>query len=70
MVEDPQGGVVLIGGVVFNQRASPTHQIEDTLLQLSHGGKDALWRELEQKMAIGRYLHTSFLVLDNIVDCS
>jgi hypothetical protein len=70
MVEDPQGGVVLIGGVVFNPRASPTHHIEDTLLQLPHGGKDALWREVEQKMAIGRNLHTAFLVPDNIVDCS
>jgi hypothetical protein len=71
MVEDPHGGVVLSGGVVFNQRASPTHQIEDTLFQLPNGrGKDAVWREMEQKMTIGRYLHTVFLVPDNIVDCS
>ena len=64
MVEDRNGGVVLIGGQSF------TTSRLTTLFQLSHGGQDAVWTELEQKMKTGRYQHTSFLVPDNIVECS
>jgi N-acetylneuraminic acid mutarotase len=60
MVEDPNGGVVLIGG-----------QSElDTLYQLPHGGQNAGWTKIEQKLKTERWLHTAFLVPDNIVDCS
>jgi hypothetical protein len=64
MVEDQNGGVVLIGGYapsVFNL---------DTLYQLPHGGQDAVWTKMEQKMKTGRRRHTAFLVPDNFVDCS
>jgi hypothetical protein len=64
MVEDQNGGVVLIGGEsssVFNL---------DTLYQLPHGGQDAVWTKMEQKMKTGRRRHTAFLVPDNFVDCS
>ncbi len=60
MVEDQNGGVVLIGG--------PGNL--DTLYQLPHGGQDAVWTEMEQKMNTGRWQHTAFLVPDNIADCS
>jgi hypothetical protein len=60
MVEDQNGGVVLIGGL-FNL---------DTLYQLQHGGQGAVWTKMEQKMKTGRYSHTAFLIPDNIVDCS
>jgi hypothetical protein len=63
MVEDQNGGVVLIGG-----RSSVGYL--DTLYQLPHGGQDAAWTKMEQKMQTGRMLHTAFLVPDNIVDCS
>ncbi len=62
MVEDQKGGVVLIGG----ESLSDYH---DTLLQLPHGGQDAVWTKMEQKMQKGRTLHTAFLIPDNIVDC-
>jgi hypothetical protein len=60
MVKDKNGGVVLIGGLGNL----------DTLYQLPHGGQDAVWTEMEQKMKTGRDRHTAFLVPDNIVDCS
>jgi hypothetical protein len=64
MVEDQNGEVVLIGG-----RSSSDDSL-DTLFQLPHGGQDAVWTKMEQKMKTGRRQHTAFLVPDNIVDCS
>jgi hypothetical protein len=64
MVEDQNGGVVLIGG-----ESSLVDNL-DTLYQLPHGGLDAVWTRMEQKMYTGRKSHTAFLVPDNIVDCS
>jgi hypothetical protein len=64
MVEDQNGGVVLIGG------RSPSVGTLDTLYQLPHGGQDAVWTKMEQKMKTGRYSHTAILVPDNLVDCS
>jgi N-acetylneuraminic acid mutarotase len=64
MVEDQNGGVVLIGG-----KSSSVGTL-DTLYQLPHGGQDAVWIKMEQKMQTGRRQHTTFLVPDNIVDCS
>ncbi len=64
MVEDPNGGVVLIGG------GSSSVGALDTLYQLPHGSQDAVWTKMEQKMKIGRQDHTAFLVPDNLVNCS
>jgi hypothetical protein len=64
MVEDKKGGVVLIGGY------SSLGETLDTLFQLPHGGQDAFWTKMEQKIKTGRREHTAFLVTDNIVDCS
>jgi hypothetical protein len=63
MVEYQNGGAVLIGGW------SSSADRLDTLYQLSHGGKDAVWTKMEQKMKTGRRGHTAFMVPDNIVDC-
>ncbi len=64
MVEDQNGGVVLIGGYSLSVDKL------DSLHQLPHGGQDAVWTKMEQKMKSGRRLHTAFLIPDNIVDCS
>jgi hypothetical protein len=64
MVEDQNGRVVLIGGY------SPSVDALDTLYQLPHGGQDAVWTKMEQKMKTGRYWHTAFMVPDSFVDCS
>jgi hypothetical protein len=64
MVEDQNGGVVLIGGI------SSSGEVLNTLYQLPHGGQDAMWTKMEQKMKAGRYQHVAFLIPDNTVDCS
>jgi hypothetical protein len=64
LVEDQNGGVALIGG------HSSSYVNLDTLYQLPHGGQDAVWTKMEQKLKTGREQHTAFLVPDNIVDCS
>jgi hypothetical protein len=64
MVEDQNGGVVLIGGY-----SSSVDKL-DTLYQLPHGGQDTVWTKMEQKMKTGRYVHTAFMVPDNIAACS
>jgi hypothetical protein len=63
MVEDQNGGVILVGG----QLESMAYL--DTLYQLPHGGQDAVWTKMVQKLKTGRYLLTAFLVPENIVDC-
>jgi hypothetical protein len=66
MVEDQNGGVVLIGGY-----SSSVGRLDTlSLYQLLHGGQDAVWTKMEQKMKTGKYAHTAILVPDNIVDCS
>jgi hypothetical protein len=65
MVEDQNGGVIFIGGF-----SSVSVSNLDTLYQLPHGGQDAVWIKMEQKMKTGRLRHTAFMVPDNIVDCS
>jgi hypothetical protein len=64
MVEDQNGGVFLVGG--HSNGVGPL----DTLFQLPHGGEDAVWAKMEQRLKIGRYWHTAVLVHDKIVDCS
>jgi hypothetical protein len=64
MVEDQNGGVVLIGG--FSKPGSKLN----ALYQLSHGGQDAVWTKMDQKLKTGRIHCPAFLVPDNIVDCS
>ncbi len=71
MVEYQNGGVVLIGGRSLPLRGWLTSAgTLDTLYQLPHGGQDAVWLNMEQKMKTGRNKHTAFLIPDNIVDCS
>ncbi len=64
MVEDQNGGVVLIGG-----ESSSVNDL-DTLYKLPHAGRDAVWTKMQQKLKTGRSEHTAFLVPDNIVECS
>jgi hypothetical protein len=66
MVETQNGGVVLIGG----ESLADCFCSVDSLYQLPHGGQDAVWIKMEQKMQTGRRQHTAFLIPDNIVDCS
>ncbi len=64
MVEDQNGGVVLVGG------QSPSVSKLENLYKLPHAGRDAVWTKMQQKLKTGRKEHTAFLVPDNIVECS
>jgi hypothetical protein len=62
MVEDKDGGVVLVGG-------SASSGALDTLFQLRHGGEGVEWVEMEQKLKSPRNRHVAFLVPDHIAEC-
>jgi hypothetical protein len=64
MVEDQNGGVVLIGGF------SSSFGLLSTLYQLQHGGQGANWSPMMQTLQIARSYHTAILVPDNSVNCS
>jgi hypothetical protein len=64
MVEDQNGGVVLIGGSLSSVGYL------DTLYKLPHAGRDAVWTKMQQKLKTGIGRQTAFLVPDNIVECS
>ena len=60
MVHDPFGGVVLIGG--YNEKHL------NTLYQLSHANSE--WILMSQKLKIGRFGATTFLVPNEITNCN
>jgi hypothetical protein len=61
MVEDPMGGVILIGG---------TTPSRDILFRLSHVGDGASWKEMPQKLKLGRIFLTAIMIPDHIVNCT
>jgi hypothetical protein len=64
MITDKNGGAVVIGGFM-----DPKVYL-DTLYQLPHAGQDAKWTLMKQKLKLTRAWAPTFLVPDNIVDCS
>jgi len=64
LVHVQDGGVVLIGGV------SSQGDYFNTLFYLPHGGENAVWQELPQRLEEGRNGHVAFLIPDNITDCT
>jgi N-acetylneuraminic acid mutarotase len=64
MVEDPEGGVILIGGY------SSSNKNLDTLFRLSDVGDGASWKEMPQKLQLGRYYPTAMMIPDHIVNCT
>jgi hypothetical protein len=64
IIEDQNGGVVLIGG----QSSSDIYL--DTLYQLPNGDQDAVWTKMDQKIKNKGWLHLAIMVPDSIVDCN
>ena len=64
LVEDPTGGVILVGGT------SDDAKYLQTLFRLSDAGDDAKWIEMPQILKLGRYGHNAFLVPDDVATCS
>jgi len=58
IVEDPEGGVILIGGE------------SRSLFHLSHVGDGASWKEMPQKLQLGRRFLTAMMIPDHIVNCT
>ena len=63
LVEDPAGGIILVGGFDDNYHLN-------TLFKLSDAGDEAQWIEMPQKLKLRRSGHISFLVPDGITSCS
>jgi hypothetical protein len=59
MVEDHDGGVVVVGG---NAQTFPG---TDALLQLPHAGPGAVWTLMKQKLKVARTEHVAFMVPDS-----
>jgi hypothetical protein len=64
LVEDPAGGIILVGG------KSTDDEYLQTLFRLSDAGEDAKWIEMPQKLKIGRNGHNAFLVPSDVASCS
>jgi hypothetical protein len=64
LVEDADGGVVLVGGYAEGM------PYLDTLFRLPHAGQDGKWEELPQKLKIGRRYHTAYMVPDHLANCN
>ncbi len=62
LVEKPDGGVLLVGGITDHQEKI------DTIFQLSHADDEA-WTQLPQKLKRGRDCHVAFLIPDEITSC-
>ena len=64
MVEDPAGGVIIVGGY------RSEFGLLDTLYRLPHAGVGAEWSEMRQKLSRGRSVHVAFLVPDDVANCT
>ena len=60
LVEDPRGGVILVGG--YTPLGHST-----SLYRLKHGGLNAQWELMEQKLKVGNHYITAFIIPDVIV---
>ena len=68
MVEDSEGGVVLIGG---ERRLGDGTTIQiDSLFHLSHAGQNSSWVELPQKVKTARNRYVALMVPDSLTNCN
>jgi hypothetical protein len=61
VVEDPNGGVVLLGGLIFGAQSARIFKLQDAL---------SAWVEMKQTLKIGRYFPVAFIVPDEITNCT
>ena len=64
LVEDPQGGVVLVGGEAFGET------FVDRLFWLPHVGPNSQWQTLPVRLNSGRFWHVSVMMPSNSFNCS
>ena len=61
LVEDPAGGVILVGGFVVEDR-----KYLNTLFRLPNSDSKS-WIQMPQKLTTGRKFHTAFLIPDDVI---
>ena len=64
IIEDPLGGIVLIGG------ESSKASYSNALFRLPHAGQGAKWIEMPQKLSLGQYFFVALLVPDDFANCT
>ena len=62
LVEDNNGGVILVGGQSIENYSLKT------LFRLPHA--EGQWEEMNQTLKMGRHSHAAFLIPDAITDCT
>jgi Galactose oxidase, central domain len=65
IVEDADGGVVMVGGWVLGGQSHL-----DTLFRLPHAGQDGEWKELPQKLKIGTRFQIALMLPDHLANCN
>ena len=68
MVEDSEGGVVIVGGEVDTEDGIVLRL--DTLFHLNHAGQDGAWVQLPQKLKTPRSRIVAFMVPDSLTSCN
>ena len=63
LVEDSNGGVVLVGG------DSGSGDSQKTLCRLTHFESSAACQLMKQKLIVGRFGQVTFLVANDVTDC-
>ena len=66
MVQDPRGGVILVGG----RSVDFLPVILDTLLRLQHTGVGANWEVMDVQLKTPRFSHVAMFVPDFVVNCT
>jgi hypothetical protein len=61
VVEDPNGGVVLLGGLIFGTQSARIFKLQDAL---------SAWVEMKQTLKIARYFPVAFIVPDEMTNCT
>ena len=64
LIEDPNGGVLLVGGY------SKSQDYLTTIFKLEHAGADQKWIEMEAKMQMGRIHISAIFIPDEIANCT
>ena len=64
LVQDQNGGIILIGGSPDGTTASPS------LIQLNSADPGSEWIVMKQQLKYPRAAFTAFLIPENITDCS
>ena len=61
LVQDPKGGVVLLGGLISTLKSARIFKLQDA---------SSAWVEMKQTLKVGRYHPVAFIVPDELTNCT